>query len=97
MIINGVQYIHDSGVVHRDLKPENLMIDDDGFIKIIDFGLSSLIAEGTTLSDVVGSPAYLAPEVLQKKADMRSDWWAVGIILYELFIGASPFFRNDRN
>ena len=62
-LISGIKYIHELGVCHRDLKPENLLVDYDQSLKIVDFGLSNLYEQGTTLKTACGSPCYAAPEV----------------------------------
>ena len=62
-LISGINYIHQLGICHRDLKPENLLIDYDQSLKIVDFGLSNLYEQGTTLKTACGSPCYAAPEV----------------------------------
>ena len=89
--------MHDNNIVHRDLKPDNLMIDDDGFIKIIDFSLSQMLPSGGFFLDAVGTPSYLAPEMIKKKSDKRADWWAVGVIIYELLVGSTPFYRQNQH
>lgn len=94
-----VDYLHSNGVYHRDLKPENIMIGSDGKIHIIDFGTALL--EGTRRvtwrfgSDTFGTPDYMAPEQIQgKRGDARTDVYALGIILYEMLTGTTPF-RGD--
>jgi 5'-AMP-activated protein kinase, catalytic alpha subunit len=62
-LISGIEYIHQLGICHRDLKPENLLIDYDESLKIVDFGLSNLYEQGSTLKTACGSPCYAAPEV----------------------------------
>lgn len=89
-ICEGLQEAHAQGIVHRDLKPENLMIDASGNLKLMDFGLARLVAEGSTAA--VGTPSYMAPEQAQGGAvDQRSDIYAVGLILFEMFTGSTPF------
>lgn len=92
-IISGVAYCHRHMVVHRDLKPENLLLDADGNVKIGDFGLSNIMADGELLKTSCGSPNYAAPEVISGKlyAGPEVDVWSCGVILYALLCGTLPF------
>lgn len=87
-LINAVTYIHQHNVVHRDLKPENVLL-NDGFIKVIDFGLSSQYSPGQKLKTPCGSPCYAAPEMLQglHYDGLLTDIWSSGIILYAMICG----------
>ena len=89
-ICDGLREAHAQGIVHRDLKPENLMIDGSGNVKLMDFGLAHLVAEGSTAA--VGTPSYMAPEQAQGAAvDQRCDIYALGLVLFEMFTGESAF------
>ncbi|XP_045825806.1 calcium-dependent protein kinase SK5-like [Trifolium pratense] len=93
-IVEAVQDCHSLGVMHRDLKPENLVFDtveDDADLKIVDFGLSVFYKPGEIFSDVVGSPYYIAPEVLNKHYGPEADLWSVGVISYIILSGVPPF------
>ncbi|XP_016687701.2 calcium-dependent protein kinase 29 isoform X2 [Gossypium hirsutum] len=94
-IMNVVHACHFMGVMHRDLKPENFLMvskDEDSQIKATDFGLSVFIEEGRMYKDLVGSPYYVAPEVLQRKYGKEIDVWSAGVILYILLSGVPPFW-----
>ncbi len=99
-VCEALDYIHSQGVVHRDLKPENIMIDGEDRIKLIDFGIASRSgARRLTfgkLSNVMGTPDYIAPEQVKgKRGDAQTDVYALGIILYEMLTGETPFPGND--
>ena len=107
-ICDALQYIHTHGVVHRDLKPENIMVDADDNIKLIDFGIASQAGSRrltfAKLSQVMGTPEYISPEQVKgKRGDGRSDIYALGVMLYEMLSGKTPFsgpnpfaIMNDR-
>ena len=95
-ILSALDYIHKNGVVHRDLKPENIMINSQDEIKLIDFGIAAqagakrLTYAGFT--QALGSPDYISPEQVKgKRGDARSDLYAVGVMLYEMLSGKTPF------
>ena len=95
-LINGIEYIHSKNIVHRDLKPENLLIDDEGLLKIIDFGLSNYYG-GEYLSTPCGSPCYASPEMVggNDYDGFGIDIWSTGIILFTMVCGYLPFEDND--
>ncbi|MBO6069952.1 MAG: BspA family leucine-rich repeat surface protein [Succinivibrionaceae bacterium] len=93
-VSNGLKYLHENGIVHKDIKPSNLMISDDGGkILIIDFGISSVKSEGQSVivTKTGMSPEYSAPETFNNVYLAESDFYSLGITLYELFTGHTPF------
>jgi serine/threonine protein kinase len=96
-ICSGLKEAHAQGIVHRDLKPENVMIDAQGNVKIMDFGIARSMEAGTRLTGaMVGTPAYMAPEqVAGKPVDYRTDIYSLGLMLYEMFTGAPAFSADN--
>lgn len=91
-IVSALAAAHSAGVLHRDLKPENVLLSDDGKVKLSDFGLARPISAQTQTGGVVGTVAYLSPELVSRGvADARSDVYAAGIMLFELLTGQQPF------
>ncbi|KAH6813467.1 phosphoenolpyruvate carboxylase-related kinase 2 [Perilla frutescens var. frutescens] len=86
-----VRYCHEMGVVHRDIKPENILLGTSGQMKLADFGLAVRILDGQSLTGVVGSPAYVAPEVLVGNYSEKVDIWSAGVLLHALLVGVLPF------
>ena len=99
-IANGMIVAHHEGIVHRDLKPANILINNEGLLKIVDFGVAAAQKEGDTqltkTGYVIGSPKYMAPEhILGKKVDARADVYSLGVIMYEMVTGQPPYSRGD--
>jgi serine/threonine-protein kinase len=99
-IATGMAVAHLAGIVHRDLKPANVLIDNEGLLKIVDFGVAAAQSQSDTqltkTGYVIGSPKYMAPEqILGKKVDERADIYSLGVILYEMFCGIPPYSRGD--
>ncbi len=96
-VLDGLGYSHGQGVIHRDLKPGNILINDDGRIKITDFGVARIDTSTlTVMGDIVGTPHYMAPEQFGgQEATPRTDLYQVGVILYELITGTRPFSGNN--
>ncbi|MFC1512507.1 serine/threonine-protein kinase [bacterium] len=94
-ILNGINILHTSNIIHRDLKPDNILVQDNGEIKILDYGLSKLIdyTSITNTGDILGTFKYMSPEQItdSKHIDIRSDLYSIGMIFYEILTGELPF------
>ncbi|GBF87955.1 calcium-dependent kinase [Raphidocelis subcapitata] len=96
-MVEVIKHCHELGVMHRDLKPENFLLTDKGTdveLKLADFGLSAFFKPGQRMKHLVGSPYYVAPEVLRKDYNQAADMWSLGVILYILLCGLPPFWGN---
>lgn len=98
-LLSSVCYMHSKGIVHRDLKPENIMLEskssEDLSVKLIDFGTSNFVKLNQKLSMKVGTPYYIAPEVLKTSYNNKCDIWSLGVIMYILLFGSPPFDGPD--
>ena len=90
-VVLALEYLHRNGIVYRDLKPENLLLDERGYLKLADFGFAKRIGNQRTFT-LCGTPEYQAPEIMAYRgATITSDFWSLGVLLYELLTGVSPF------
>jgi serine/threonine protein kinase len=98
-IVLAVQFLHKNGILHRDLKLENVLVGSDGNCKIADFGLSKLgLFRHCKASSVCGTPIYMAPELVKKLPYGHGvDWWAIGIMIFEMITGRPPFDCDEEN
>ena len=94
-VASAFEYLHERKIAYRDLKPENLLIDEKGYLKVADFGFAKVVEDRTWT--LCGTPDYLAPETITCKGHgCAVDWWALGILLYELLTGFPPFSADDQ-
>jgi len=93
-----IGHLHDKKIIYRDLKPENILMDENGYICLTDFGLAKVLEGGQQAFSFCGTPDYLAPEILIEKGhSFPVDWWAVGILTYEMIVGFPPFYTGNSN
>ncbi|KAH8333520.1 hypothetical protein KR059_000499 [Drosophila kikkawai] len=95
-VLQAFEYLHARGIIYRDLKPENLMLDERGYVKIVDFGFAKQIGTSAKTWTFCGTPEYVAPEIILNKGHDRAvDYWALGILIHELLNGTPPFSAPD--
>lgn len=93
-VASALQYAHDRGILHRDIKPSNILLREDGYAYLADFGIARLLERESGLTETgsfIGTPEYMAPELFENQASQSSDLYALGIVLYEMLTGRPPF------
>lgn len=95
-VLEALSYLHKRNFVFRDLKPENMMLDQRGYVKLTDFGFAKKLDHGERTYTFAGTPEYVAPEIIyQRGHDRAVDYWALGIFIFELLVGKTPFKTSD--
>uniref|UniRef100_A0A8C1U954 cGMP-dependent protein kinase n=1 Tax=Cyprinus carpio TaxID=7962 RepID=A0A8C1U954_CYPCA len=96
-VTEAFDYLHNNSIIYRDLKPENLMLDTDGYVKLVDFGFAKKLKCGQKTWTFCGTPEYVAPEIILSKGHGLSvDFWSLGILIFELLTGSPPFTGSDQ-
>ncbi|XP_017278839.1 cGMP-dependent protein kinase 1 [Kryptolebias marmoratus] len=95
-VVEAYAYLHKKSIMYRDLKPENLMLDMRGYIKLVDFGFAKELVRGEKTYSFVGTPEYMAPEIIKNQGhDFAVDFWSLGILIFELLVGSPPFSSSE--
>ena len=90
--------LHERNIVYRDLKPENVLLGEDGYITLTDFGLAKILKDEEKAMSFCGTPEYIAPEIILEAGHNKTvDWWTLGIFTYEMITGFPPFITKERN
>lgn len=95
-IIVALEYLHSNNIIHRDIKPENLVLDDRGYVRLTDLGVSRKVREDNA-NDTSGTPGYMAPEVIRRRNhSFPADFFAIGVMVYEFMLGRRPYVGKNR-
>ncbi len=91
-----LEHLHSYGIIYRDLKPENILMDDEGYLKLADFGMAKHLKGEQKAMSFCGTPEYLAPEIITEEGHNKTaDWWSFGILIYEMLCGIPPFYNQN--
>jgi serum/glucocorticoid-regulated kinase 2 len=91
-----LEHLHSHGIVYRDLKPENILLDEQGYLKLADFGMAKKLKPEEKAMSFCGTPEYLAPEIITGEGHNKAaDWWSFGILIYEMLCGIPPFYNEN--
>ncbi|MDT8394819.1 MAG: protein kinase [bacterium] len=93
-LMDVVSHLHDHNIVHRDIKPDNIIVRPDGTIVLLDYGIVKRMGEKETSPTIIGTRPYMSPEQINGRSERRSDVWALGVVLYQLYTGFLPFDGN---
>ena len=99
-VILGLEYIHSEGIIHRDVKPENIICDEKGYLKLGDFGIAKIASENENYTqgkyEICGTPGFISPEIVNGNCRYESDFFSLGVMLYEIILGKKPFISESK-